>query len=393
MQGRLAEIFRVYLRLGLTSFGGPVAHLGYFRQAFVHERGWLDERAYADLVALSQFLPGPSSSQVGFAVGLHRGGLAGACLASLAFTLPSAVIMIAVGLGLSAAGISPLTPLFAGFKAAAVAVVAWAVWGMGRALCTDRVTLGIAVVGCALVLALPGLAGQLGAIAAGAVAGALLARPQAASKNETAPALRSGVGRGVAIAAAVLFAGLLAGLPLLAALSDNSATDLGASLYRSGALVFGGGHVVLPLLQAAVVDPGLVDGDRFLAGYGIAQALPGPLFTFGGFVGASAGGLGLALLATVAIFLPGFLLVLAVMPAWARLRGNAAVRRPLTGVNAAVVGLLAGALIDPVLPQGIGGVGDAVIALAALAALAWGRVPVWLIVGACGLAALGLSAV
>lgn len=393
MQGRLAEIFRVYLRLGLTSFGGPVAHLGYFRQAFVHERGWLDERAYADLVALSQFLPGPSSSQVGFAVGLHRGGLAGACLASFAFTLPSALIMIAVGLGLSAAGIGPLTPLFAGFKAAAVAVVAWAVWGMGRTLCTDRVTLGIAVAGCALVLALPGLVGQLGAIAAGAAAGALLACPQAASNNETAPALRSGVGRGVAIGAAVLFIALLAGLPLLAALSENTATDLGASLYRSGALVFGGGHVVLPLLQAAVVDPGLVDGDRFLAGYGIAQALPGPLFTFGGFVGASAGGLGLALLATVAIFLPGFLLVLAVMPAWARLRDNATVRRPLTGVNAAVVGLLAGALINPVLPQGIGGVGDAVIALAALAALAWGRVPVWLIVAACGLAALGLSAV
>ncbi len=387
---RAAEVFAAFLRLGLTSFGGPVAHLGFFRQAFVHERGWLDERSYAELVALCQFLPGPTSSQVGFAVGLHRGGVLAACLGSFAFTLPSAALMVALGLGVAAADIGDWEPLFQGFKAAAVAVVAWALWGMARTLCPDGRTRLLALLACGVVLVAPTLAGQLAAIALGAAAGGAVIQWRPDEGGAPAP-LAVRLGRRGATAAAVAFAGLLAGLPLLAALVGGVPLVLADALYRAGALVFGGGHVVLPLLQTAVVEPGLIDTERFLAGYGLAQALPGPLFAFGGYIGAVAGGLGLALLGTIAVFLPGFLLVLALLPLWERLRADPRVRRPLAGVDAAVVGILAAALWDPVLRHGVTTPGDGLIAAAALALLAWGRVPVWGIVAGCGLAAFGAA--
>lgn len=390
MPAHLREIFHVFLRLGLTSFGGPVAHLAFFRQAFVRERSWLDERSYAELVALCQFLPGPTSSQVGFAIGLHRGGLAGAGLGWLAFTLPSALIMIAVGLGVAAVDVGNWAPLFQGFKAAAAAVVAWALWGMGRALCPDARTLAIAIVACGLAVVVPTLPGQIGAIALGAAAGGLILYPSAPAGHAAPVAVR--IGRRGAAGAALMFLVLLAGLPLLAWVADIPGVAVADALYRSGALVFGGGHVVLPLLQTAVVDPGFIDTDRFLAGYGVAQALPGPLFAFGGFIGAAAGGVGLAVVAIAAIFLPGFLLVLALLPLWERLRGQPRVRCPMAGVNAAVVGILAAALWDPVLAHGVTGVSDGVAALAALVLLAWGRIPVWLIVAGCGLATVGVAA-
>lgn len=391
MNARLREVVGVFLRLGLTSFGGPVAHLAFFRQALVHERGWLDERSYAELMALCQFLPGPTSSQVGFALGLHRGGvLAGFC-GALAFMLPAALIMIGFGLGVAATDIADWDVLFQGLKAAAAAVVAWALWGMARSLCPDRRTGAIAVMGCLVVVTVAGLPGQLGAILLGAAVGSVFLRGCHAQMSQTT--LKVPLGRRGALIALGLFVLLLVGLPLLALASGAGGWFVLDALYRSGALVFGGGHVVLPLLQTAVVEPGLIDADRFLAGYGVAQAMPGPLFTFGGYVGAVTGGIGLAVAATLAIFLPGFLLVLALLPLWQQVRGNPRLRRPLAGINAAVVGILAAALWDPVLVHGVTSASDGVIALAALALLASGRVPVWLIVAGCGFAAVVLAGI
>jgi chromate transporter len=378
MPDPIRSIFAVFLRLGLTSFGGPIAHLGYYRTEFVERRRWLSEAAYADLVALCQLLPGPASSQVGFAVGLSRGGLLGGVAAWLGFTLPSAVAMVLFAQG-AAALTGPLSAgMLHGLQVAAVAVVAQAVWSMAVSLCPDRPRATIAVVATLIVTAAPTAIGQIAAILAGAAAGAWLCREVPAA----APSARLSipVPRGLAVAALAVFALLLIGLPIAAAVSPGPALAMATAFYRAGALVFGGGHVVLPLLHASVVEPGWVSEDAFLSGYGAAQAVPGPLFTFAAYLGAIMTGWVGAALCLVAIFLPGLLLVLGVLPFWASLGRGALMRASLRGVNAAVVGVLLGALYDPVWTKGIGGPADFALALVAFGLLVIWKTPPWLVV-------------
>lgn len=380
------ETFRAFLALGLSSFGGPIAHLGYFRREFVERRQWLDEHAYADLVALCQFLPGPASSQVGIALGLSRGGLAGAIAAWLGFTLPSAVVLVLFGTGLSAISDRIGHSWLHGLKVVAVAVVAQALWGMGKSLAPDKLRATIAVVAALVASVWPSSAGQVAAIAAAGMVGALLL--PALTAAPTAPP-EVHISRLTGALFLVVFFVLLAGLPILAATSGSYVAQLFDGFYRAGALVFGGGHVVLPLLQAQVVPAGWVSNDAFLAGYGMAQAVPGPLFTFAAFLGAvstrsPAGWVG-ASIALVAIFLPGFLLVIGVLPFWDRLRQYSAMRRAMLGINAAVVGLLLAAFYNPVWTSAIGSRIHFCLAAIALLALVWWRIPPWLIVLAAGL--------
>ncbi|CAL9366598.1 putative chromate transport protein [Nocardiopsis dassonvillei] len=384
-RGRAGEVFGAFLLLGLTSFGGPVAHLGYFREAFVVRRGWLTEAAYADLVALCQFLPGPASSQVGMAIGLRRAGYAGMAAAWAAFTLPSAVLLVGFALGMRAIGADADAGWLLGLKAAAVAVVAHAVVGMAGTLASGARRAAVAVAALVLVLLLPTALSQVAAIVLGALAGALWLSADAPAAG-SADGAGAPVGRTTALACLGVFAALLAGLPLLAALAQSPAVDTADGFYRAGALVFGGGHVVLPLLEAEVVAGGAVDQGSFLAGYGAAQAVPGPLFTFAAYLGALmpvAGSplLGAAL-ALAAVFLPSALLVVGVLPFWERLRAHDRARRALAGAGAAVVGILAAALYDPVFVRGV--VSDATMAVAAVAfvALAVWRVPAWAVVAA-----------
>jgi chromate transporter len=382
------SVFAVFLRLGLTSFGGPIAHLGYYRTEFVERRRWLSEAAYADLVALCQLLPGPASSQVGFAVGLSRGGLLGGVVAWLGFTLPSAVAMVLFAHG-AAALTGPLSAgMLHGLQVAAVAVVAQAVWSMAWSLCPDRPRATIAVVATLIVTAAPTAIGQIAAILAGAAAGAWLCR----EAPTVAPSARLSVPvpRALAVAALAGFAVLLIGLPIATAFSPVPALAVAEAFYRAGALVFGGGHVVLPLLHASVVEPGWVSEDAFLSGYGAAQAVPGPLFAFAAYLGAIMTGWVGAALCLVAIFLPGLLLVLGVLPFWASLGRGALMRACLRGVNAAVVGVLLGALYDPVWTKAIGGPADFALALVAFALLVIWKAPPWLavLVSAAGGAAL-----
>jgi len=377
-------IFRVFLRLGLTSFGGPVAHLGYFRTEFVERRRWLGEAAYADLVALCQFLPGPASSQVGMAIGLSRAGYAGALAAWVGFTLPSALALILFALGLASAGDAVAPGALHGLKVVAVAVVAQAVWAMARSLCPDALRRTLMLASAALLLFWPGTAAQLLAMAAAALLGLALLRPPPDAPHE---ALALPVGRRAGAAWLALFFALLIGLPLLASALPTQALALIDAFYRAGALVFGGGHVVLPLLQAEVVPTGWVSQDAFLAGYGAAQAVPGPLFTFAAFLGASTsaaptGWLG-GLIALLAVFAPSFLLVAGALPFWERLRLQPRVRAALMGINAAVVGLLLAALWNPVIVSGIRGVGDALLAGVALVALMKWKWPPWVVVAGC----------
>ena len=368
------EVLRVFLRLGLTSFGGPVAHLGYFRNAFVVERGWLDERAYADLVALCQFLPGPASSQVGFAVGLLRAGLLGGFAAWAGFTLPSAVALTLFAFGGTALTGPAGQGLLHGLELAAVAVVAQAVLGMARNLAPDRPRATIAVLALLLMAFAPGGASQIAAILLGAGAGLVVCRQAGdAGGGAGAPPLARTTGL-VALAA---FFGLLA-LSFLPA--RDSALAFLAAVYRSGALVFGGGHVVLPLLKSAVVDPGWVSDGAFLAGYGAAQAVPGPLFAFAAYLGAVAtappGGPPGAALALVAIFAPGVLILMGALPFWHALSRRPQARAAMAGVNAAVVGLLASALYDPVWTSGVHSPADFAVAAAGFVALmVWGAPP------------------
>jgi len=398
-------VFGVFLRLGLTSFGGPVAHLGYFREEFVVRRRWLDERAYADLVALCQFLPGPASSQVGFALGLLRAGRAGALAAWAGFTLPSALALIALALGLAQAGPALPAGLLQGLKIAAVAVVAQAVWGMGRTLCQGAARATLMAAAAAAVLLLPGTATQLAVIAAAGLfgawrlgegtkgsGGAVATGPGATAAAGPADGfLTPPLSRREGLLWLALFALLLAVLPLAAAALAHPALAQADAFYRAGALVFGGGHVVLPLLQAEVVPTGWVREDLFLAGYGAAQAMPGPLFTFAAFLGASAGSTGLGgwaggLLCLGAVFLPGLLLVAGALPFWAALRRRARAQAALAGVNAAVVGLLLAALYDPVWTAAVHGPRDFALALAALLALNAWKLPPWAVVAGCGAA-------
>jgi chromate transporter len=376
------EVLRIFLRLGLTSFGGPVAHLGYFRAEFVERRHWLDEGAYADIVALCQFLPGPASSQTGISIGLLRAGLPGALCAWLGFTAPSALAIILFGYGVTALGNLADSAWLHGLKIVAVAVVAQAVWGMARNLCPDRERATIAVGVAMVVLAIPSAPGQIGAIAAGGLIGWRLLRngPQLPEQEPIAIHLP----RAWSIAALASFFVLLVGLPMLAAAVPSHALVLVDSFYRSGSLVFGGGHVVLPLLQAAVVPPGWVTNDAFLAGYGAAQAVPGPLFTFSAYLGtvmgpAPNGWLG-GLICLAAIFLPSFLLLIGVLPFWDTLRRRPGVRSALRGVNAAVVGLLLAALYRPVWTSAILGPADFAIGILAFLLLTLWAVPPWLVV-------------
>lgn len=377
--GRAGEVLGVFLRLGLTSFGGPVAHLGYFRDELVVRRRWLSDAAYADLVALCQVIPGPASSQVGFALGLMRAGWVGALAAFAGFTLPSALILMAAGAGAGALHGPAAMGALHGLKVAAVAVVAQAVTGMARTLCPDASRGAIAAAAVAALAILPGPAGMAGAIALGAFAGLLL-RPGSAAP----PAPPLPVRRSHGLAALALFALLLAVLPLAA--RHGPALQMIDGFYRAGALVFGGGHVVLPLLQAETVRPGVVTPEAFLTGYAAAQAVPGPLFTFAAWLGtvrqAPPNGLAGGLLALAAIFLPGFLLLIGTIPFWDRLRTARRARGMLSGANAAVVGILGSALYDPVFVTGIRGTGDLALAAGCFVALMQARVPPWAVVAA-----------
>jgi chromate transporter len=380
----VGAVFRAFLALGLTSFGGPVAHLGYFREAFVVRRRWIDERAYADLVALCQFLPGPASSQVGIAIGLAKAGVAGALAAWFAFTMPSAIALTAFGYGVvNFAHVIPVGVLH-GLKVVAVAVVAQAVWGMARTMAPDAPRIAIAVLGAIAVLMAQTPAVQIAVIAAGGLAGFLVLNAEAAANHV---ALGVTVSKRAAAGALIAFFVLLAGLPLLAAAAGSQTLDLIDGFYRAGSLVFGGGHVVLPLLQSEVVPPGWVGNDDFLAGYGAAQAVPGPLFTFAAFLGTVAapapnGWLGAAI-CLLAIFVPSFLLVIGALPFWDALRRYRHVQKALLGVNAAVVGLLLAALYNPVWTSGIVAPADFALALGAFALLAVWKVPPWLVVVLC----------
>jgi len=387
------EILRIFTKLGLTSFGGPIAHLGYFRDEFVVRRKWLDDAAYADLVALCQFLPGPASSQTGFALGLMRGGWAGAAAAWLGFTLPSAIALVLFAYGAQLAGGTAWDGLLHGLKVVAVAVIAQAVWGMARTLAPDRERATIALAASLLVLFVPSAVGQVGAIVLGGLAGLAFCRgaPIPAGRH-----LSVAVSRGVAIAALLLFFALLVLLPLAASGLQNHAVAVFDAFYRAGALVFGGGHVVLPLLQAEIVPPGWVDNDAFLAGYGAAQAVPGPLFTFAAYLGAIMGpapnGPVGAALCLIAVFLPGLLLVIGALPFWDEFRKRPAAQAALRGTNAAVVGILGAALYTPVWTSAVRAPADFGLALVAFVLLMAWKVPPWVVVAVTGAGGAALAA-
>ncbi len=385
------RVFLVFLRLGLTSFGGPIAHLGYFRDAFVVRRRWLGEAEYADIVALCQLLPGPASSQVGMMLGIRRAGLPGALAAWCGFTLPSALLMVA--LGASPSWWRDVVPdgLIHGFKLLAVVVVAHAVWGMARAFCRDAIT-WLLMLACAAALLVWPVAGmQVAVIVAGALMGLGVRAARAASTSAWMPGTPS---RRVGVLALTAFAVLLLASWTWPGMA-SSATVFGA-FYRAGALVFGGGHVVMPLLQSGVVAPGWLSQDAFLAGYGAAQAVPGPMFTFAGYLGAAMeagpGGAVGGALAIVAIFLPAGLLVVGVLPFWQRMIAAPRMRGALAGVNAVVVGLLLAALCDPLWSSAVSGIADSMVVLAGFVALVWVRVPVGVMIVAMPLAGMALHA-
>ncbi len=387
------QVFLVFLRLGLTSFGGPVAHLGYFREAFVERLKWMNDRSYADLVALCQFLPGPASSQVGIGVGLMKAGPMGGLAAWLGFTLPSALLLIGFGYGVTLLQGELPDGVLSGLKIVAVAVVAQAVLGMARTLTPDLQRAAIAIAAAALMLLVPGPFSQIAVMIGGALVGIAFLR----SRTEPIAGVQ-GMHRNKTLAGFALagFAALLVGLPLLASTFDSHALTLFDGFYRAGSLVFGGGHVVLPLLQAEVVPPGWISNDEFLAGYGATQAVPGPLFTFAAYLGTVMaptphGWVG-ALVCLVAIFLPSFLLVYGALPFWESLRAQPRVQQALLGVNAAVVGLLLAALVDPVWTSAIFTWADFGLAAAAFGTLQILRVPPWAVVLMTALAGWALGA-
>lgn len=375
------QVLGIFIRLGFTSFGGPVAHLGYFREEFVERRRWIDEQTYADIVALCQFLPGPASSQVGIAIGLTSAGIRGALGAWLGFTLPSAIALILFAFGVTQWGDVADDGWLDGLKIVAVAVVAQALWGMATNLAPDRERATIAIAAAIAVLAWPFVGMQVGVIVvAGLIGWRFLPR---GDLGEITP-LNVPISRSLEIGCIVAFLLLLGGLPVVRAASDLYALDLFDSFYRTGSLVFGGGHVVLPLIQSEVVPPGWVNSDDFVAGYGAAQAVPGPLFTFSAFLGAvstesPAGWIGGGI-ALVGIFLPSFFLVFSVLPFWDHLRTRVGFQAALRGINAGVVGLLLAALYDPVFTSAIEQPLDFALALVAFALLAFWKLPPWLVV-------------
>ncbi len=387
--GSPLEILRIFARLGVTCFGGPIAHIGYFRDEFVIRRQWLDESAFADLVGLSQFLPGPASSQVGFSVGLMRGGYLGGLAAWLGFTLPSALALVLFAFGAAALHGAAGEGLLHGLKLVAVAIVAQAVLGMARSLCPDRPRASIATLALVLMMIAPGSVSQVTAIALGAGAGLVLCRGTALPISDTAA---MPISRRMGVVFLAAFGALLA---LAFVPADDSLVALFGAFYRCGALVFGGGHVVLPLLRDAVVAPGWVSDSAFLAGYGAAQAVPGPLFTFAAYLGALAtirpGGASDAAVALLGIFLPGILILMGTLPFWHELRARTGARAAMAGVNAAVVGLLAAALYSPVFTSAVHTGPDFAVAAAGFVLLVVWRAPPLLVVLACAAAGVGLG--
>lgn len=385
----LAEVALVFLKLGCLSFGGPIAHLGYFRTEVVERRKWLDDAHYADLVALCQFLPGPASSQVVFALGMQRAGLLGALTASACFTLPSALLMIGFALGVAGLDLAEAGWLH-GLKLAAVVVVAQAVWGMGKKLCVDRERVALCLASAAMLLLMPGAMVQLAVIVLGGLTGYFRYRTTVAlPARETAK--RDARTHLVAAGALVFFASLLVLLPLLARATADHEVAVFDAFYRSGSLVFGGGHVVLPLLRAEIVPRGWLSDDAFLAGYGAAQAVPGPLFTFAAYLGTAMHPGPDAwlhgLVALLAIFLPAWLLIGGALPFWQRLRRERWAQAALMGANASVVGVLLAALYNPVFIEGVHDGRDVAAGLLAFGALEHAKAPPWLVV--LGLAVLG----
>jgi chromate transporter len=418
--GSALEVFLVFLTLGVTCFGGPIAHIGYFRDAFVARRRWLDEAAYADLVALCQFLPGPASSQVGFAIGLMRAGPLGGLAAWTGFTLPSAVLLVLFAYGADLLSGAAGSGLIHGLKLVAVAIVAQAVWGMARTLCPDRERASVAVAAALIVLFNASPAAQVAAIVLGGAAGLWLCRePGLRGTAGVPPALRGGdggeaseersgrdargpsgappVSRAAGIIALAAFFLLLIGLPLLRSLTGAPGVALLDAFYRSGALVFGGGHVVLPLLREAFVAPGWVSDDAFLAGYGAAQAVPGPLFTFAAYLGTvvspSPHGLAGAALGVIAIFLPGMLILTGCLPFWDGFRTRPEAQALMRGINAGVVGLLGAALYTPVWTSSVRAPGDFAVVLVGFVLLMVWRAPPLLVVAVSALGGVALATV
>ncbi|KAA3502204.1 chromate efflux transporter [Agrobacterium tumefaciens] len=390
--GTPGEVFTAFLKLGVTSFGGPIAHLGYFRDELVVRRKWIDEAGYADLVALCQFLPGPASSQVGFALGLLRAGPLGALAAWTAFTLPSAILLLLFAM-VAASIEGPVgTGLLHGLKIVAVAVVAQAVWGMAKSLAPDRQRASIALVGIICVVFVAGAFGQILALALGAIAGLCFCRSEAARQ---ASHLAFRVPKSVGYIALATFALLLAFLPVFTAMAGSQGLSLFDAFYRAGALVFGGGHVVLPLLQSAVVSTGWVTEDAFIAGYGATQAVPGPLFTFAAYLGAVVGpqpnGIAGAVIALVAIFLPGMLLLVGALPFWEGFRKHLLAQAAMRGANAAVVGILGAALYDPVWTSAIFMPKDFALALTGFILLTVWKTPPWIVVVICAIGGVLLA--
>ncbi|CVI19969.1 putative MFS transporter [Agrobacterium fabacearum CFBP 5771] len=390
--GTPGEVFTAFLKLGVTSFGGPIAHLGYFRDELVVRRKWIDEAGYADLVALCQFLPGPASSQVGFALGLLRAGPLGALAAWTAFTLPSAILLLLFAM-VAASIEGPVgTGLLHGLKIVAVAVVAQAVWGMAKNLAPDRQRASIALVGIICVVFVAGAFGQILALALGAIAGLFFCRSEAARQ---ASHLAFRVPKSVGYIALATFALLLAFLPVFAAMAGSQGLSLFDAFYRAGALVFGGGHVVLPLLQSALVSTGWVTEDAFIAGYGATQAVPGPLFTFAAYLGAVVGpqpnGIAGAVIALVAIFLPGMLLLVGALPFWEGFRKHLLAQAAMRGANAAVVGILGAALYDPVWTSAIFMPKDFALALTGFILLTVWKTPPWIVVVICAIGGVLLA--
>ena len=391
-RGSFLEVLRVSTRLGLTSFGGPIAHLGYFHEEYVKQRKWIDEQSYADLVALCQFLPGPASSQVSIAIGILRARLLGGIAAWIGFTLPSALALIAFGLGIGAFAGTGDAGWLHGLKVVAVAVVAQAVWGMARSLCPDRERATIAILAAIVTLAWPSALGQLLSIIFAGLLGAVIFPGQTWS---SASQTRFPVAKKTGTAAWIIFFGLLVGLPFWRQISPSHALEVFDSFFRVGSLVFGGGHVVLPLLQTEVVGPGWVTEEQFVAGYGATQAVPGPLFTFSAYLGTvmnpEPNGWTGAFLALLGIFLPSFLLVIGALPFWDLLRSVRIFQSALKGINAAVVGLLLAALYNPVWTSAIYSPADFALGLIAFGLLMFWKFPPWMVVVLCAVGGEALT--
>ncbi|MBD2869803.1 chromate efflux transporter [Paenibacillus arenilitoris] len=392
--GAAGDVFWTALKLGLTSFGGPIAHIGYFREEYVGRRQWLSDRSFAELVALCQFLPGPASSQLGMAIGAKRAGVLGALAAWIGFTMPSALLMVAFAFGAQAAGIGGAGWL-QGLKLAAVAIVAQAVWSMSRTLAPDRPRATLALVtACAAVL-WPSMAGQLVPLLFCAIIGIAVYKSKAgAGAEEGSGEPPIPIGRKLAAAMLALFIILLIGLPIASGWSGSAALTLIDSVYRAGSLVFGGGHAVLPMLETELLSGKrpLLTSDQFMAGYGAVQAVPGPLFTFAAYIGAAMetgyARIGYAMISLFSIFLPSFLLVLGALPFWERLKRNKTAQSALMGINAGIVGILLAALYDPIFMDAVGSAKELAIVIVLFILLQIWKRPPWQAVALAALAGL-----